>query len=82
MGHIEPLAAVVRVPGDYLGPFTWAASVRYLSPTHVEIVAAMRMPTVSEMKDLRATLIAAGVTQATIKRVQPDGRVIERLLTA
>jgi hypothetical protein len=68
---------VVRVPGNYLEPFTWSASVRYLSPTHVEVLAAERMPTVSEMRDLRRTLRAAGIVKATVKRLGDAGQVDE-----
>jgi hypothetical protein len=68
LGHIEPLAAVLRVGGAYGEPWTWAATLRYLSPTEVEVLAAERAPTLSEWRAMRAVTIEAGIRTAHLAR--------------
>lgn len=82
MGHIELLSAVVRVPGAYKEKCSWGAAICRIEPGHVEVLVADRMPTVEEMHDLRETLIAAGITRATIRQLQPDGTFKVRILEA
>lgn len=60
-GHLEPIASVLRIGGDYGEPYTWAATVRYLSPDEVEIVGAQRAPTPSEWRAMRTVLRKSGV---------------------
>lgn len=74
VGHIEPLAAVVRVGGPYGTDYTWAATLRYLSPTEVEIVGAVRAPTPAEAEAVKEVLLAAGVTVLHITRKKGAGR--------
>ncbi len=73
-GHLEPLAAVVRVGGAYGAPYTWAATVRYLSPSEVEIVGAVRAPTPSEWRALRGLCREAGIARVQFMRHTADGR--------
>lgn len=75
-GGIEPLSGSIRVGAEYHkhgDPFTWAAGLRYLSPTEVEIVAALRAPKPSEWRMLWDTLHAAGITRVNFNR-QRDGK--------
>lgn len=71
-GHLEPLTAVLRVGGAYGEPYTWSATVRYLSPSSVEILGAMRSPTPSEWRAMRAILKADGVTTVLFVRHKDD----------
>ncbi len=82
MGHIEVLSAVVRVPGDYGEYCSWGAALRHLAPGQVEVLVAVRMPTVEEMHDLRKTMISNGITKAFVRRLQPDGTFEERIIEA
>lgn len=38
--HIEPLTGILRVGGVYGQPYTWAVTLRYLSPSSVEALGA------------------------------------------
>lgn len=82
-GHLEPLAAVVRVGGDYGAPYTWAATVRYLSPTEVELLGVVRAPRPSECHALGEVLVAQGILWVTFRRmgVRAHRFPISRLLT-
>lgn len=60
-GHLEPLAAVLRIGGAYGEPYTYAVPVRYVTPYEVEILGATRAPTPSEWRGVVQTLKAAGV---------------------
>lgn len=76
MGHIQRLckhAGIVRIPGAYLERFTWVATLWFITGEEVEIMGAMRMPKLSELKDLRKTLIAYGIKKAVITRSHYDG---------
>jgi hypothetical protein len=68
MGHLEPLVAILRVGGEYGEPWTWAAVVRYLSPTEVRIEAAQRAPTPSEWRKSVQILKAHGVNRIIFER--------------
>jgi hypothetical protein len=67
-GHLEPLTAVIRVGGAYGDPFTWAAAVRYLNPSEVEIVGAVRAPSPSEWRKACQVLVEAGVRTLLFQR--------------
>ncbi len=67
-GHLEPLTAVIRVGGAYGDPFTWAAAVRYLDPSKVEIVGALRAPSPSEWRKACLILAEAGVRTLLFQR--------------
>lgn len=67
-GHLEPLTALIRIGGAYGQPYTWAATVRYLSPSSVEIVGAMRAPTPHEWRAMRHILKLAGVASVLFVR--------------
>ena len=71
-GHLEPLTAIMRIGGAYGEPYTWAATVRYLSPTSVEIVGAMRAPTPHEWRVMRAVLKATGIISVLFVRHKGD----------
>ena len=71
-GHLEPLTALLRIGGAYGEPYTWAATVRYLSPSSVEIVGAMRAPTPSEWRAMRVILKASGVASVLFVRHKGD----------
>jgi len=60
-GHLEPLAAVIRIGGHYGEAWTWAAIIRYLSPVEVEVMAVMRAPKPSEWRAMKEILLASGV---------------------
>lgn len=68
-GHLEPLSAILRVGGAYGEPFIFAVGIRYLTPTHVEIIG-LNNHTVkpSEFKAVMQILAAHGVEQAWYKR--------------
>ena len=68
VGHLEPLSAVLRIGGAYGEPYTYAVPIRYLSPTTVEVLGAVRAPTPSEWRAVQEVLRAAGVTHFRIAR--------------
>lgn len=70
-GHLEPLSAVLRIGGVYGEPYTWAAAVRYRSPTEVEILGASRCPTGSEWKAAIRVLRTSGVRLMRFSRRHP-----------
>lgn len=71
-GHIEPLAAVLRIGGEYGEPYTWAATLRYLSPTEVEICGVTVSPTPGERRAIREVLRANGIHRAKVVRYDGD----------
>ena len=66
------MSAMLRIGGAYGEPYTWAAGVRYINPFSVEIVGAMRAPTPSEWRAMRAVLKASGVTSVLFVRHKDD----------
>lgn len=74
-GHIEPLAAVLRVPGAYGEPYTWAATLRYDSPTSVEILGVTRAPTPSEWRAAVRTMRAYGIHKFRFTRRHSNSAV-------
>lgn len=72
-GHLEPLAAVLRIGGAYGEPYTWAATVRYLSPSVVEIIGAIRAPSPSEWRAAVRVLRASGITRFSFDRRRATG---------
>lgn len=77
-GHVEPLAAVLRIGGGYGEPYTWAATLRYLSPGEVEVMGATRAPSPDERRAIRAVLRSNGVHKAFyIRRLGDETRRIE-----
>jgi hypothetical protein len=76
IGHLETIAGILRVFPDgqrYGDPYTWCATVRFLSRDTVEICGALRAPMPSEWRAIREALAAAGVTSAVIVRRRADG---------
>lgn len=80
-GHIENLAGVLRIGGAYGEPYTWSASVRYLSPKKVEVMGAIRSPTLSERKAIGEVLKQYGIDEAVYYRMRENGTVKEVKLT-
>jgi hypothetical protein len=63
-GHIEYLcehAAILRVGGAYGEPWTWAAVLRFDSPTAVTLEAVERAPTAEERRQALEVGRAAGI---------------------
>lgn len=56
IGHLEPLSAVLRIGGAYGEPYTYAVPIRYLSPTLVEVLGAVRAPKPSEWRAVQHVL--------------------------
>ena len=72
---LEHLASVIRVFPDgckYGDPYTFCAAVRHLDRETVEIVGALRSPTPSEWRAIRAALVEAGIIKAVFTRIK-DG---------
>jgi len=69
-GHLEPLAAIIRIGGAHGEPYTWSATLRYLNPTEVEILGAVRAPTPSEWRTVKRICKAAGIRRGLIRRVR------------
>jgi hypothetical protein len=72
---LEHLASVIRVypnGGKYGDPYTFCAAVRHLDRESVEIVGALRSPTPSEWRAIRAALVEAGIVKAMFTRIK-DG---------
>lgn len=63
-GHIEPLAGILRIGGEYGQPFTWSATLRYITPAEVEVMGALRAPTLEERRAIRDVLRESGVERA------------------
>jgi hypothetical protein len=76
-GHIEPLAAVLRIGGGYGEPYSWAASLRYLSPSEVEVCGAARAPKPSEWRSAIHVLQSHGISRVIFHR-RSHGRVRRR----
>jgi hypothetical protein len=68
IGHLEPLCALIRVGGEYGEPYSWVATIRYVSPTDVEIVGAQRAPKPSEWKAACLVMKDAGIFRVTFVR--------------
>lgn len=77
-GHLEPLTALIRVGGAYGHPYTWAATVRYVSPEEVELMGATRAPTPRESDAVKDVLRAAGIRVLIVKRMRGDRPVVRR----
>jgi hypothetical protein len=72
-GHIEPIAGIVRVGGAYGQPYAWCATVRYLSPTHIQLDGMIRAPRPSEWRTVRALCRAALIERVTFLRYRRNG---------
>lgn len=72
-GHLEPLSAVLRIGGEYGEPYTWAATIRFVTPTEVEVLGANRAPTPDERRSIRQVLRAAGIEKAFYQRRTANG---------
>ncbi len=60
-GHIEPLCGLLRIGGPYGSPYEWCVTVRYLSPSEVELLGALRAPTTGEWRKAVRVLREAGI---------------------
>jgi hypothetical protein len=72
---LEHLASVIRVfpdGGEYGDPYTFCATIRHLDRETVEIVGALRSPTPSEWRAIRAALAKGGIIKAMFTRIK-DG---------
>ncbi len=78
-GHIEPIAQILRIGGAYGERYSWAAFMRHLSPTEVELMGVDRAPTPTERRAARVVLKAAGVTKVHICRYYGEMRVQKEL---
>jgi hypothetical protein len=74
-GHIEPLSGILRIGGEYGQPYTWVATLRYISPTEVEVMGATVAPTPSERRAIRDVLKSAGINKAFYYRMSEVGEV-------
>lgn len=76
-GHLEPISALIRIGGAYGEPYTWAASLRFVSPTEVEVLGATRAPTPQERRAIREVLHANGIERAFY--VRREGERVRRI---
>lgn len=79
-GHIEHLSGVLRIGGGYGEPYTWSATIRYLTPTKVEVLGAVRSPNLAERKAIAEVLKSHGIEEAVYFR-KKDGKIKEYRLT-
>ncbi len=80
-GHLEPLAAILRVGGAYGAPWTWAGVLRFSGPTAVHVEAVERAPTPKEWRQAVATMRDAGIETFTFDRRDGNEVVQHRLST-
>lgn len=68
---IEPIAAVLRVvPGDgnHGQPYSFATTVRWVDRQTVELIGAMRSPTLAEAQAIIQALKALGAQRIILRR--------------
>lgn len=76
--HMEHLASVIRVGRDgfkYGDPYTFSATVKWISTEEVEIVGALRAPTMSEYKAFFELCKEIGIKTMIVTRIK-NGQVI------
>ena len=71
---IETLSGVLRIWHDpiaeYGMPYDWAATVRFLDPTSIEIVGITKAPTQAESRVICDYCTSVGITRIKITRIK------------
>jgi hypothetical protein len=81
--EFEPTSGVVRIfsEGRSFGqPYDWVASVRWLSPTSVEILGIEKAPKPSEWRALIACWKKLGVETMVFSRYKSQGTTIKHVI--
>jgi len=78
---VEFIAGVIRVwdGGSYGDPYRWAATVRWIDRTQVEILGVTSAPTVAELRAILQQFNQLGVERVVFKRIK-NGVSISRCL--
>lgn len=69
-GHIEPLSAILRIPGGYGEAYDWCCVVRYLSPFEVQLDATLIAPNLKQARNIKNLCKASGILRCTMVRIK------------
>ncbi len=74
--ELESLTSIIRVFRDGLGygdPYEFSATIRWISPTRVEVLGIQRAPKPSEWRAITECLHSHGGEELLISRSTADG---------